>query len=148
MDTKTIYYVAEISGEYEDYRSIPIMAFPTKEAAEEFARYKRDLESTRQRINKKVYRLMDKEKKKYKDGHVSSFADSDDFYQHYDEILDKIYDQLVVNGTIDPNKHKRESIYGTVYFYIGPAVPSRVPRVLCREVSGHYECNFVRPGRR
>lgn len=102
MDTKTIYYVTEISGEYEDYRSIPIMAFPTKEAAEEFAQYKRDLESARQRINKKVYRLMDKEKKKYKD--------SDDFYQHYDEILDKIYDQLVVNGTIDPNKHKRNFI--------------------------------------
>ena len=45
---------------------------------------------------------MDKEKKKYKDG--------DDFYQHYDEILDKIYDQLVVNGTIDPNKYKRNFI--------------------------------------
>ena len=106
MDTKTIYYVTEISGEYEDYRSIPIMAFPTKEAAEEFAQYKRDLESAHRRINKKVYRLMDKEKKKYKDG--------DEFYQHYDEILDKVYDQLVVNGTIDPNKHKRSSIE---YYY-------------------------------
>lgn len=102
MDTKTIYYVTEISGEYEDYRSIPIMAFPTKEAAEEFANYKRAIEADRQKINKKVYRLMDKEKKKYKDG--------DDFYQHYDEILDKIYDQLVANGTIDPNKYKRNFI--------------------------------------
>lgn len=102
MDPKTIYYVTEISGEYEDYRSIPLMAFATKEAAEEFAQYKRDLESARQKINKKVYRLVDKEKKKYKD--------SDDFYQHYDEILDKIYDQLVVNGTIDPNKYKRAYI--------------------------------------
>ena len=102
MDPKTIYYVTEISGEYEDYRSIPIMAFPTKEAAEAFANYKRDQEADRQRINKKVYRLMDKEKKKYKD--------SDDFYQHYDETLDKIYQKLVDNGTIDPNKHKRESI--------------------------------------
>lgn len=102
MDPKTIYYVTEISGEYEDYRSIPLMAFPTKEAAEEFAQYKRDLESTRQKINKKVYRLVDKEKNKYKD--------SDDFYQHYDEILDKIYDQLVVNGIIDPNKYKRNFI--------------------------------------
>ena len=86
MDTKTIYYVTEISGEYEDYRSIPIMAFSSRAAAEEFAQYKRDLESARQKINKKVYRLVDKEKKKYKD--------SDDFYQHHDEILDKIYDQL------------------------------------------------------
>ena len=102
MDQKTIYYVTEISGEYEDYRSIPIMAFSTKEAAEEFAQYKRDLESARQRINKKVYRLIDKEKKKYEN--------SDLFYQHYDEILDKIYDQLVVNGTIDTNKYKREFI--------------------------------------
>ena len=102
MDQKTIYYVTEISGEYEDYRSIPIMAFSTKEAAEEFAQYKRDLESARQRINKKVYRLIDKEKKKNEN--------SDLFYQHYDEILDKIYDQLVVNGTIDTNKYKREFI--------------------------------------
>ena len=102
MDTKTIYYVTEISGEYEDYRSIPIMAFPTKEAAKEFANYKRAIEADRQKINKKVYRLMDKEKKKYKDG--------GDFYQHYYEILDKIYDQLVANGTIDPNKYKRNFI--------------------------------------
>lgn len=102
MDPKTIYYVTEISGEYEDYRSIPIMAFPTKEAAEEFANYKRDQEADRQRINKKVYRLMDKEKEKYKD--------SDDFYQHYDEALDRIYQKLVDNGTIDPNKHKRAYI--------------------------------------
>ena len=64
MDTKTIYYVTEISGEYEDYRSIPIMAFSSRAAAEEFAQYKRDLESARQKINKKVYRLVDKEKKK------------------------------------------------------------------------------------
>ena len=102
MDPKTIYYVTEISGEYEDYRSIPIMAFPTKETAEEFANYKRKQESHRQRINKKVCRLMDKEKEKY--------PHSDLFYQHYDEILDKIYDQLVVNGTIDPSKYKREFI--------------------------------------
>lgn len=102
MDTKTIYYVTEISGEYEDYRSTPIMAFSSRAAAEEFANYKRSLEADRQKINKKVYRLVDKEKKKYKDG--------DDFYQHYDEILDKIYDQLVANGTIDPNKYKRNFI--------------------------------------
>lgn len=102
MDTKTIYYVTEISGEYEDYRSIPIMAFSSRAAAEEFANYKRDQEADRQRINKKVYRLMDKEKEKY--------PHSDLFYQHYDEALDRIYQKLVDNGTIDPNKHKRSSI--------------------------------------
>lgn len=98
----TIYYVTEISGEYEDYRSIPIMAFATKEAAEEFAQYKRKQESHRQRVNKKVYSLMDKEREKY--------PHSDLFYQHYDEILDKIYEKLVNDGTIDPNKYKREFI--------------------------------------
>lgn len=102
MDQKTIYYVTEISGEYEDYRSIPIMAFSSRAAAEEFANYKRDQEADRQRINKKVYRLMDKEKKNYEN--------SDLFYQHYDEALDRIYQKLVDNGTIDPNKYKRAYI--------------------------------------
>lgn len=102
MDPKTIYYVTEVSGEYEDYRSIPLMAFSTKEAAEEFAQSKRDLESARRRINKRVYSLMNKEQEKY--------SNSDLFYQHYDEILDKVYQKLVDNGTIDPNKYKREFI--------------------------------------
>ena len=102
MDPKTIYYVTEVSGEYEDYRSIPLMAFSTKEAAEEFAQSKRDLESARRRINKRVYSLMNKEQEKY--------SNSDLFYQHYDEILDKVYQKLVDNGTIDPNKYNREFI--------------------------------------
>lgn len=102
MDPKTIYYVTEVSGEYEDYRSIPLMAFSTKEAAEEFAQSKRDLESARRRIHKRVYSLMNKEQEKY--------SNSDLFYQHYDEILDKVYQKLVDNGTIDPNKYKREFI--------------------------------------
>ena len=102
MDTKTIYYVTEISGEYEDYRSIPIMAFSTKEAAEEFAQIKRNQEADRRRINERVYSLMNKEQEKY--------PHSDLFYQHYDEILDKVYQKLVDNGTIDPNKYQRESI--------------------------------------
>lgn len=102
MSPKTIYYVTEVSGEYEDYRSIPLMAFSTKEAAEEFAQSKRDLESARRRIHKRVYSLMNKEREKY--------SNSDLFYQHYDEILDKVYQKLVDNGTIDPNKYKREFI--------------------------------------
>lgn len=102
MDPKTIYYVTEVSGEYEDYRSIPLMAFSTKEAAEEFAQSKRDLESARRRIHKRVYSLMNKEQEKY--------SNSDLFYQHYDEILDKVYQKLVDNGTIDPNKYKRDFI--------------------------------------
>jgi hypothetical protein len=102
MDPKTIYYVTKVSGEYEDYRSIPLMAFSTKEAAEEFAQSKRDLESARRRIHKRVYSLMNKEREKY--------PHSDLFYQHYDEILDKVYQKLVDNGTIDPNKYKREFI--------------------------------------
>lgn len=102
MDPKTIYYVTKVSGEYEDYRSIPLMAFSTKEAAEEFAQSKRDLESARRRIHKRVYSLMNKEQAKY--------PHSDLFYQHYDEILDKVYQKLVDNGTIDPNKYKREFI--------------------------------------
>lgn len=102
MEPKTIYYVTEVSGEYEDYRSIPLMAFSTKEAAEEFAQSKRDLESARRRIHKRVYSLMNKEQEKY--------SNSDLFYQHYDEILDKVYQKLVDNGAIDPNKYKREFI--------------------------------------
>lgn len=102
MSPKTIYYVTEVSGEYEDYRSIPLMAFSTKEAAEEFAQSKRDLEADRQRIHKRVYSLMNKEQEKY--------SNSDLFYQHYDVILDKVYQNLVDSGTIDPNKYKREFI--------------------------------------
>ena len=113
MDPKTIYYVTEVFGEYEDYRSIPLMAFSTKEAAEEFAQSKRDLESARRRIHKRVYSLMNKEQKKYlhsTTGDSLVNEDSDLFYQHYDEILDKVYQKLVDNGTIDPNKYKREFI--------------------------------------
>lgn len=45
---------------------------------------------------------MNKEQEKY--------SNSDLFYQHYDEILDKVYQKLVDNGTIDPNKYQREFI--------------------------------------
>lgn len=109
----TIYYVTEISGEYEDYRSIPIMAFSSRAAAEEFANYKRAQEADRRKINKKVYRLMEKEREKYLHstcGGGLSKEDSDLFYQHYDEILDKVYQKLVDNGTIDPNKYQRNFI--------------------------------------